>query len=159
MKKTERWLTGIVFLYLLGIFIGSFVLLGLIKMGLFSYIAHFDQVEEYIFYALAGAIGGTLYCLRLFYWHSIRRNLQIDRWWIWYVLRPIISSGTSIMTVLLLQSGILILEISKTDNAKIGLSFLVGYGFGKVMDKLESLTVTLFNGNSTKGQHTNELNK
>ncbi|UUZ81699.1 hypothetical protein LJK88_45135 [Paenibacillus sp. P26] len=54
------------------------------------------------------------------------------------------------MTVVLFESGIMLLQVAGTLEAKIGIAFLVGFGFGKVMDKLKALTETLFNGKNDK---------
>jgi hypothetical protein len=146
----ERWLKGLVLTYLLGLFCGNFIWIGLLKSGLldtaFIGILPLILFQEYQYYAAAGAIGGSLYSLRLFYWHNIRSQLNIYKWWIWYLLRPLMSAGTALMIVILFKSGILLVSANNSVLATIGMSFLVGYGFGKVMDKLDGLTETLFNG-------------
>ncbi|WP_018130419.1 hypothetical protein [Effusibacillus pohliae] len=151
----QRLLKAGVFLYLLVVFIGSFIWIGLLKSGLFDsfQIARIplSLLRNYQYYAFSGTIGGTLYCLRLFYWHNVHNKLNIHKWWIWYVLRPIMSGGTAIMMVILFQSGILLVNVADLVPAKIGLSFLIGYGFGKVMDKLDVLTETFFNGQTDAG--------
>jgi hypothetical protein len=143
----------LVFSYLVGLFVASFLGMATLWAGLFDPYIQIDNketIKHFIVYSLAGASGGTLYCLRLFYSFYIRGNLQIDKWWIWYFLRPIMSAGTAAMVIILFQSGIVLLETGNSLEAKVGLGFLVGYGFGKVMDKLEGITITLFNGNSNK---------
>ncbi|BCJ86678.1 hypothetical protein [Effusibacillus dendaii] len=153
MFSSERLLKAAVLLYLLSAFIGSFLLILLLRIGVFDYqlrgLPDIYTLKNYFCYAFSGAIGGTLYCLRLFYWHNIQGLLNIRKWWIWYGLRPIMSAGTAVMFVLLLKSGLLFLQISDSIAPSIGLAFLVGYGFGKVMDKLDGVTETLFNGHST----------
>lgn len=146
----ERWLKGVILAYPLVLFFGGFVWIGLLKSGVlntaFIGIPPLTLFQEYQYYAAAGAIGGSLYFLRLFYWHNIRSQLNIKKWWIWYILRPLMNAGTALMIVILFKSGILLVSANNSVLATIGMSFLVGYGFGKVMDKLDGLTETLFNG-------------
>lgn len=131
--------------YLLAWFIGSFWIGGLIRSGTLISVfgVKMAALEDYAYYALAGAIGGTLYALRLLHEYYDRLT---ERWLFWYLLRPIKCAGAAIMTVVLFQSGIMLLQTSDSVYAKIGISFLVGFGYGKLMDKIKSLTETLFNG-------------
>lgn len=150
MAVQERWLKGLVLAYLLVLFLGGFVWIAVLKSGLFSHVSlgivPINLFADYQIYAAAGTIGGALYSLRLFYWHNIRSQLNIRKWWIWYLLRPVMSAGTGLMIVILFKSGILLVSVNDSVLTAIGLSFLVGYGFGKVMDKLDGLTETFFNG-------------
>ncbi|NOU94618.1 hypothetical protein GC093_15515 [Paenibacillus sp. LMG 31456] len=146
-------------LYKLGImayltvwYVGSFWLIAAIGSGLFEHTFGIDFIkfQDYLYYALAGAIGGTLYAMRLFHFYY---DSLTERWVLWYILRPILCAGTAVMTIVLFESGIMLLEAKESVIAKIGIAFLVGFGYGKVMDKLKTLTETLFNGkdNSTDG--------
>jgi hypothetical protein len=105
----------------------------------------FVAMRDYVCYALAGAIGGTLYALRLL--HQYYDTLT-ERWVLWYLMRPMNCAGAAVMTVVLFDSGIMLLQTGDSLQSKIGVAFLVGFGYGKVMDKLKSLTETLFNGKS-----------
>ncbi|MFC4769394.1 hypothetical protein [Effusibacillus consociatus] len=160
MASKERWMKAMVLGYLLLLFVGSFVWIALLKSGTLNDAAlgavNLSLFREFQYYAFSGVIGGTLYCLRLFYWYNIHDKLNIHKWWLWYFLRPIMSGGTAVMTVLLFQSGILLIDISDSLIPKIALSFLIGYGFGKVMDKLDGLTETLFNGRTNPDQRPQE---
>lgn len=150
MLTKQRLLKACVLAYLLLLFVGSFIMIAVLRSGLADSVSTGNsnlllQLKPYFYYAFAGSIGGTLYCLRLFYWHNIIGKIHIEKWWIWYLLRPVMSAGTAVMMILLFKSGILLIQNSSLASS-IGLSFLVGYGFGKVMDKLDGLTETLFNG-------------
>lgn len=130
-------------------YVGCFWTMGAIRSGTMVqwFGLNLSAVEEYIYYGLAGAIGGSLYALRLFhdYYHELT-----ERWLFWYLLRPIKCAGAAVMTIILFQSGILLLQTGDSLISKIGISFLVGFGYGKVMEKLQSLTETFFNGNKNK---------
>jgi hypothetical protein len=151
LPRYSRWLQGGIFAFLLCTFLGSFIGSGMVWYGVLDpYVTNPEKLsvlKNYIFFAFGGAIGGTLYCLRLFYQHYIRGDLHIRKWWIWYIVRPVTSAGMAVMIIILFESGIMLLTIGDSLESKIGLSFLVGYGFGKMIDKVEGLTQTLFNGN------------
>lgn len=134
-----------VVLYLLVCFTGSLWLMGLIKSGMLVEIAgvRVADTETYLYCGLAGAVGGCLYAMRLF--HDFYDKLT-GRWVLWYLMRPIKCAGAAVMTVVLFESGIMLLQPTNSLEAKIGIAFLVGFGYGKVMDKLKALTETLFNG-------------
>ncbi|MCR8636890.1 hypothetical protein [Paenibacillus radicis (ex Xue et al. 2023)] len=150
-SKDQLYKLGIM-AYLTVWYVGSFWLIAAISSGLFEHALGIDfiSLQDYFYYALAGAIGGTLYAMRLF--HLYYDSLT-ERWVLWYILRPILCAGTAVMTIILFESGIMLLEAKESVIAKIGIAFLVGFGYGKVMDKLKTLTETLFNGkdNSTDG--------
>ncbi|MBE1446904.1 hypothetical protein [Paenibacillus sp. OAS669] len=133
--------------YLTVWFVGSFWMMAALQSGLLNHVLGIDWklVEEYVYYALAGAIGGSLYALRLF--HEFYNQIS-ERWLFWYLLRPIKCAGAAVMTIILFQSGILLLQTGDSMLAKIGIAFLVGFGYGKVMEKLKALAETLFNGKS-----------
>ncbi|UQZ85185.1 hypothetical protein SK3146_04468 [Paenibacillus konkukensis] len=145
-KKDLLYKLGIA-VYLIVWYVGSFWMMAALQSGLFGHLFGVDWsvVHEYAYYALAGGIGGTLYALRLF--HEYYDQLS-ERWLFWYLLRPIKCAGAAVMTIILFQSGILLLQTGDSVLAKIGIAFLVGFGYGKVMDKLKSLAETLFNGKS-----------
>ncbi|WP_166245142.1 hypothetical protein [Paenibacillus turpanensis] len=155
-------LTRIVLLYLILCFLGSFIICAAIWANLLGPMQILldtnPELEIAIVYFLGGLIGGSLYCMRVFHQMYTSGLLDIERYWIWYVLRPMFSGGTAVMTVILLESGILIFTIEDTVQAKIGLSFLVGYGFGKLTHKLESTINTMFGESeqtsSTKAKET-----
>lgn len=153
MFPKAQWYKLGVLAYLLVWFTGSFWMGGMIKSGAVSHWLGVElrAVQEYAFYALAGAIGGSLYAMRLF--HEFYDQMT-DRWILWYLLRPIKCAGASVMTIVLFQSGIMLLQTGTSMEAKIGIAFLVGFGYGKLMEKLKTLTEALFNGNHDKtGDH------
>ncbi|TMV18769.1 hypothetical protein FE781_02220 [Paenibacillus thermoaerophilus] len=89
-------------------------------------------------------MGGTLYCLRLFIHFAVRSQLDTNRYWIWYVMRPVLSGGLGVMGILLFRSEILIITVKASLLPQVGLAFLIGYGFGKIIRKLEDTIVSLF---------------
>lgn len=136
-------------LYLLLWFIGSLWLMGRIHSGAITELLGINIASSgpYLYCALSGAVGGALYALRLL--HEYFEGVS-GRWAIWYVLRPIQCGGAAVMTIILFESGIMLLQIGDSLEARVGISFLIGFGYGKLMDKLKALTETLFNGNGKK---------
>lgn len=102
-----------------------------------------SPVGVYLRYAFAGGIGGTLYALRMY--HKYYESLT-PRFAFWYVMRPFLTAGTAVMTIILFESGILLLQVNDSLYAKVGLSFLAGFGYGKFMEKITLMTEALFNG-------------
>ncbi|MBL0386525.1 hypothetical protein JJB07_07675 [Tumebacillus sp. ITR2] len=152
----ERILKVGIFAYLLIWFIGGFWGMAAVHSGLLDarYLGiDFLKLKEYVYYGLSGAIGGVLYELRIFheFYHRFNR-----RWAYWYVMRPFLCGGTAIMIILLFKSGIMLMQVPDSLAAKVGLSFLVGYGFGKVIDKIKALTETLFNGKKQADPNIND---
>ncbi|WP_284642263.1 hypothetical protein [Paenibacillus silviterrae] len=136
-------------LYQLLWLIGCFWLAGLVRSGKLTTLLGVElaAVEPYSYYALSGAIGGTLYSMRLF--HEFYETMS-ERWVVWYLVRPMKCAAAAVMTIILFQSGIMLLQTGSSLSAKVGIAFLVGFGYGKLMDKLKLLTETLFNGSGDK---------
>lgn len=102
-------------------------------------------VRPYFYYIAAGSMGGTLYALRAF--HQFYDQPLQTRFMYWYFMRPYLCGGTAMITIILFDSGILLLQIGDSLTARTGLAFLVGFGYGKFMEKLTHLAEALFNGN------------
>lgn len=101
-------------------------------------------MQTSLMYASAGVSGGVLYCLRTFIDFAIRSALVAKRYCIWYLMRPFLSGGLAVMGVLLFRSDILIITVKSSLLPQIGLAFLIGYGFGKLIRKLEDTILSLF---------------
>jgi hypothetical protein len=141
----------LIFVYLSAAFLtSSLSLLWLMNGGLMTGWngADWTGIREYLFYASAGSIGGTLYALRSF--HQYYDKPIMTRFIYWYFMRPYMCGGTAMVLIVLLDSGIMLLQVDDSMTSRIGLSFLAGFGYGKVMEKLTYLTEALFNGNGQK---------
>lgn len=106
------------------------------------------EIRPYLFYISAGSMGGTLYALRVF--HQFYDQPMPARFIYWYIMRPYLCGGTAMITIILLDSGIMLLQVENSLTARTGLSFLTGFGYGKFMEKLTHLAEALFNGNGKK---------
>ncbi|MNI04157.1 hypothetical protein D3C73_570730 [compost metagenome] len=132
--------------YLLLWFMGSLWLMGTLRsldpVGKLLGI-DLDIYRDYGCFGLAGAVGGSLYALRLF--HEFYDKLS-QRWLYWYFMRPFLCFGSAIITIILFDSGILLLEVKDSIAARISIAFLTGFGYGKFIEKIHHLTETFFNG-------------
>lgn len=150
-ELSNRYKT-LLFLYLLTWFTLSIAgLIGLLGGALEPSPAGFvtKEMRDYLHYACAGCVGGSLYALRMFHQHYDHITL---RFVYWYSMRPVLCAGTGLIVVILFDSGIILLQVSDTLAAKIGLAFLSGFGYGKFMEKLTVLTDALFNGKHESGK-------
>ncbi|WP_052487679.1 hypothetical protein [Gordoniibacillus kamchatkensis] len=139
------WRTAI-FVYLLFWFVGSFWIIAAVRSGHFQgrlLGVDLELFRDYLYYGFSGAIGGSLYGLRAFHQHY---NELTQQFVYWYLMRPVLCVGCAVMTVILFDSGILLLQLGASPEAKISVAFLTGFGYGKFMEKMKALTETLFSG-------------
>ncbi|MCD1259592.1 hypothetical protein B5M42_012195 [Paenibacillus athensensis] len=135
--------------YLLLWFVGSLWLMALLGSSTIAgkwLGVNFDMYRVYASCGFAGALGGSLYALRMFHQHY---EALTGKWLFWYAMRPILCFGSAIVTIVLFESGILLLQVGDSMAARISVAFLTGYGYGKFMEKLRALTETFFNGESS----------
>ncbi|MGG1553584.1 hypothetical protein [Paenibacillus ferrarius] len=149
MNPLHRLGKQAIFVYLLVWFIGSLWMMAVlgsnVPQGNFLGI-NMAQYHDYACFGFAGALGGTLYGLRMFHEHYEALTTQ---WVYWYLMRPVLCFGSAIITIILFESGIMLLQVDDSLSARISLAFLTGYGYGKFMEKLRDLTTTFFNGKSS----------
>ena len=64
-----------------------------------------------------------------------------------YIFYPIFATGTAIVAVTLIQSGILLIEFVDFDDtpyAQISFAFFVGFGFNRFLNKLNAVSKNIF---------------
>jgi hypothetical protein len=133
--------------YLLVWFVGSLWMMAILgSLGVEGKQFGIDLMiyRNYGCYGLAGAVGGSLYALRMFHEHYDELTYK---WLYWYFMRPILCFGSAIITIILFESGVLLLQVGDSMAARISIAFLTGFGYGKFIEKIRSLTETFFNGN------------
>lgn len=152
----KRWLKIVILVYLSLIFFGSFIAVGLLWTGgIEQWIPEVSKIEIFLYYFFAGAIGGSLRHLYMFCSHYMKGELTDYRKWIMYIFYPIFATGTAVVAVTLIQSGILLIqfiEYEDTPYAQISFAFFVGFGFNRFLNKLNAVSTKLF-------QPEQELNK
>lgn len=141
-------------------FFGGFLAVGLLWTGaLEKSLPFISQIKNFLYYFFAGAIGGSLRHLYMFCSHYMEGELQDYRKWIMYIFYPIFATGTSVVAVTLIQSGLFLIEFSDyedTPYAPISIAFFVGFGFNRFLHLLNTVSKNLFQANK---QNSSRLNK
>lgn len=93
--------------------------------------------------ALAGGIGGGIYCLRAVYLNAcVRKDWQVT-WAPWYVIRPFVSVLCGGVSYAFLKAGLLVLESgTRSDSSELGfyaLAFIAGLNVDKFIGKIEDV--------------------
>ncbi|MDQ0917681.1 hypothetical protein [Paenibacillus sp. V4I5] len=158
MDPLHRFGKQFIFSYLLIWFVGSLWMMAVLGSGSVQgklLGVDVNLYHEYACFGFAGALGGALYGLRMFHEHYHDLTTQ---WVYWYLMRPILCFGSAIITIVLFESGILLLQVGDSMAARISVAFLTGYGYGKFMEKIRALTITFFNGNGNGNNSGNSSN-
>lgn len=144
----KRWLKIVILVYLSLLFFGSFIAVGMLWTGsIEQWMPEVSKIEIFLYYFFAGAIGGSLRHLYMFCSHYMKGELTDYRKWIMYIFYPIFATGTSVVAVTLIQSGILLIqfiEYEDTPYAQISIAFFVGFGFNRFLNKLNAVSTKLF---------------
>jgi len=158
VKWMNKWMKAVILIYLSILFFGSFIAIGFLWTGAlekpFPYIA---DIKIFLYYFFAGAIGGSLRHLYMFCSHYMAGELTNYRHWIMYIFYPIFATGTAVVAVTLIQSGILLIEFVDFEQApfaEISFAFFVGFGFNRFVNKLNTVSKNMFNqnGSNTKNK-------
>jgi hypothetical protein len=153
----NNWLKAGILLYLSLLFFGSFIAIGIVWTGALDKTLQFiDDIKIFLYYFFAGSIGGSLRHLYMFCSHYMKDELNDYREWIMYIFYPIFATGTAIVAVTLIQSGILLIEFvdfEDTPYAQISFAFFVGFGFNRFVNKLNALSKDLFKTNQQQANN------
>ncbi len=151
---------ALILAYLSLLFFGSFIMIGMLWTGaLESKMPSLSIIEVFLYYFFAGAIGGSLRHLYMFCTHYMRGELSDYRQWIMYIFYPIFATGTAVVAVTLIQSGVLLIEFTDNQDTPLGqisIAFFVGFGFNRFVNKLNSVSKDLF---QTKNKSTDDPKK
>lgn len=122
-----------------------------------------SEIEVFLYYFLAGAIGGSLRHIYMFCTHYMNDKLTDYRVWIMYIFYPIFATGTAVVAVTIIQSGILLVEFTDYGDApyaQISIAFFVGFGFNQFLDKLRIISRNIFSSRKTQNNiNSNENNE
>lgn len=148
----NRWLKAFILTYLSLLFFGSFLAEGMLWTGaLEKSLPYIKDIKIFLYYFFAGAIGGSLRHLYMFCYHYMEDKLNDYRLWIMYVFYPIFATGTAIVAVWLIQSGVLYIQFTEpkdTPYAQLSIAFFVGFGFNRFVNKLNAVSKDLFKTNN-----------
>lgn len=145
------WLKVFILSYLSVLFFGSFFAVGALLSGVLEKeLPLITDIKMFLYYFLAGAIGGSLRHLYMFCSHYIKDELLNYRVWIMYIFYPIFATGTATVAVMIIDSGILSIQFTEYENtpyAPISLAFFVGFGFNRFVNKLNEISKGMFDIN------------
>jgi hypothetical protein len=156
----NKWLKAVVLIYLVMLFFGSFIAVGILWTGALEDTFPFiSKLKIFLYYFFAGAIGGSLRHLYMFCSHYMKDELTDYRVWVMYIFYPIFATGTAVIAVTLIHSGVLLIEFvdyKETPYAQISFAFFVGFGFNRFLRKLNEISQNMFetkkeNGSGVKG--------
>lgn len=80
-------------------------------------------------------------------------KLNDYRLWIMYIFYPIFATGTAVVAVSLIQSGILYIQFTEpkdTPYAQLSIAFFVGFGFNRFVNRLNAVSKNLFQTDNNK---------
>ncbi|MGD6831331.1 hypothetical protein ACQCT5_04175 [Sutcliffiella halmapala] len=153
----KSWLIAVILTYLFLLFFGSFIAVGFLLTG--KQAIAFPEaagMEQFLYYFLAGAIGGSLRHLYMFCTHYMKDELQNQREWIMYIFYPLFATGTAVIAVTLIESGILFIEFTNHNEdhpyAEISIAFFIGFGFNRFLAKLNKVSENMFDGNKNNSK-------
>lgn len=152
----KTWLKAVILSYLLLLFFGSFLAVGMLWVGMLEkMLPYITDIKVFLYYFFAGAIGGSLRHLYMFCSHYMEGELNDYRHWVMYIFYPIFATGTAVIAVMLIQSGILLIEFVDYDDtpyAPVSIAFFVGFGFNRFLKKLNSISKDVFKTNNQENE-------
>jgi len=114
------------------------------------------DIKIFLYYFFAGAIGASLRHLYMFCSHYMKGDLHDYKMWIMYIFYPIFSTGTAVIAVTLIESGIFLVEFAEFESAPYGhisIAFFVGFGFNRFLNKLNEVSKDIFQTNESSNHH------
>ena len=102
-----------------------------------------EGITEIINCALAGALGGIIYCIRAVYLNRCVYNRWSSDWSTWYFLRPIVSLLVGGVSYIFLKAGLFAFG-HKTQEIEhpfgfLSLAFIAGLNVDKFVKKMEQI--------------------
>lgn len=104
-----------------------------------------------IVYAMcAGGLGSTTYCIRSFYFYSIKGVFDFDRFKWWYLFRPLVGTILALAVYVVIKGGIVAFGTSlgttgrSANIALFGVSYLAGFGTEQVVEWLRRASKSIF---------------
>jgi len=156
----KKWLKAVILTYLSLLFFGSFLAVGMLWTGaLEDSMPFISDIKTFLYYFFAGAIGGSLRHLYMFCTHYMEDDLHDYRRWIMYIFYPIFATGTAVVAVTLIQSGILLIQFTDyqdTPFAPISIAFFVGFGFNRFVKKLNNVSKDIFDTKQKKNSNSDD---
>ena len=130
-------------IYLLILFVSTFILLYFNYVGLLSFWLHIPtqkitMFSKYMYCILSGLLGGTTFGMKYFYRAVARGFWNEDRVY-WRFFSPLISISLSFVI-----SCIMIKDVSSSNTVAVSIGFLTGYFSDEAVSKMYDVACVLF---------------
>ncbi len=93
--------------------------------------------------ALISLVGGSTYCLRGLYMQYCVKGEWDNRWILWHIIRPVVSTVCGVISLLFVKAGLLLVQASASeDQSYYGtyiIAFMAGLNVDGFMEKIESI--------------------
>ena len=93
--------------------------------------------------SLFGLIGGCIYCIRSLYLQYCVKKEWDNRWVIWHIIRPFVSTLCGAISLLFVKAGLLLFEASSVETQNhygiYALAFIAGLNVDNFIKKIESI--------------------
>ena len=179
-KALEIGLTILMAAYNLGVLVISILWIFTNKFSAWKnslgQLSTFD-VNENVTYGLflAGALGGSFYCLRAIYQRladtftplddaKTKTPMNMKVWSFWYLYRPLEGGVLALILLVLTKSNLLQIQNSQSVDVSsyytlIGLGFLAGFGAHEVIHKILEIISVIFAKSKIRATDSNEKAK
>jgi len=147
----------VAFLMILYLFIFSLLIVFAWKSTpakFFGWIAGNDKqlpfVKTIVYVMCAGGLGSTTYCIRSFYFYSIKGVFDFDRFKWWYLFRPLTGTILALAVYVMIKGGIIAFGDGITTDgyrqnlSLFGVSYLAGFGTEQVVEWLRRASKSIF---------------
>ncbi len=92
---------------------------------------------------LFGLTGGCTYCIRSLYLQYCVKQEWDNKWVVWHVVRPFVSTVCGVVSLVFVKSGLLMLEASSIETQShygiYALAFIAGLNVDNFIKKIESI--------------------
>ena len=93
--------------------------------------------------SLFGLLGSTVYCSRSLYLQYCVKKEWDNRWIVWHVIRPFVSTICGLISLLFIKAGFLVFDASSTPSQSYygiyAVAFIAGMNVDNFIKKIESL--------------------
>lgn len=149
-------------------FIGRYLLASLLVLMAAPIVAYYidfwnEFIRTMIYLGSSGGIGGTVYCIRGFYYWRREGKFDVSFDW-WYYFRPFISVVAGVYVYFFIVGGFLVTGLAADADYSRGVmfycavSFLAGFSFNEFIEKLTDISETIFS-KKKKDESDNDTNK
>ena len=93
--------------------------------------------------SLFGLIGGCIYCTRSLYLQYCVKKEWDNRWVIWHIIRPFVSTICGAVSLLFVRAGLLVFQAAPAETPShygiYALAFIAGLNVDNFIKKIESI--------------------